>query len=173
MIETHPFGEFVPPQARYLILGSFTGKSVPIEPGYDWYYGTKRNQFWKIIERVYNVSLPTKEEKVKLFTKLHIAIADIIKQCERSKGSNLDNNLINIVYNFEALRDLLHQHKIVKVFFTSKFVELAFMKNINTASEFPYVQFITLPSPSPRYAALSFDRKVEIYKKLLPDIITA
>jgi len=28
MIETHPFGSFVPPDARYIICGSFTGKEA-------------------------------------------------------------------------------------------------------------------------------------------------
>lgn len=28
MIETHPFGNFVPADAKYLILGSFTGKEA-------------------------------------------------------------------------------------------------------------------------------------------------
>jgi hypothetical protein len=28
MIEAHAFGNFVPPQTKYLILGSFTGKEA-------------------------------------------------------------------------------------------------------------------------------------------------
>ena len=83
MIETHPFGDFVPKNSKYLILGSLTGKSAPIEPGYDWYYGTKRNHFWKIIGAVYKTQLPDKKSKMDLFTDLGIAIGDIIYQCER------------------------------------------------------------------------------------------
>lgn len=39
MIEIHPFGTFVPTNARHLVLGSFTGKLVGNNT-YDWFYGT-------------------------------------------------------------------------------------------------------------------------------------
>lgn len=42
MIETHPFGNFVPQNSRYLFLGSFTAK--PVE-GYDWFFQTVEINF--------------------------------------------------------------------------------------------------------------------------------
>src|SRR3989338_97402 len=95
MIETHPYGNFVPRGAKYLLLGSFCGKP---EPGYDWFYSNRRNQFWSIMESVYDLTLPDKKAKQGLFTKLKMAVADIIHQCEREKGTNSDINLVNIVY---------------------------------------------------------------------------
>ncbi len=44
MIEEHPFGDFIPQNTQYLLLGSFTGKIT--DNSYDWFYGTKRNLFW-------------------------------------------------------------------------------------------------------------------------------
>jgi hypothetical protein len=60
MIETHAFGNFIPLDAKYLILGSFTGKEAmrknpASDNSYDWFYGTKRNQFWSILESVYKI----------------------------------------------------------------------------------------------------------------------
>ena len=63
MIETHPFGNFVPKKARYLLIGSFPGK---IDENYDFYYSNKRNQFWPIMENIYKVDLKTKSQKIKL-----------------------------------------------------------------------------------------------------------
>ena len=122
MIETHPFGIFVPPDAQYLILGSFTGRQAVkgetvTDDSYDWFYGTKRNQFWPILETVYGCELKSKLAKQELFTKLGIAIADIIYQCERKDGNNLDNNLINIVYNSEAITEILEKNQIDQIFF--------------------------------------------------------
>lgn len=108
---THSFENFIPANIKYLLLGSFTANSLGVDPKYDWFYGSKRNQFWTIIEQVYNISLPDKDSRIKLFTKLSIGIADIIYQCERSKGNSLDNNLINIVYNPE-LENILSSNKI-------------------------------------------------------------
>lgn len=170
MIETHPFGDFIPSKVKYLILGSFTGKGVLSELGYDWYYGTKANQFWRIIEQVYGIKLEIKPKKIELFTKLQIGIADIIYQCERKKGSNLDSNLINIVYNFDAIEKILNNYPITKVFFTSRFVENKFMKKFGK-DKFKHIEFIALPSPSPRYAQMPVSQKIITYKMLLPKML--
>src|SRR3989304_6979859 len=117
MIETHPFGVFVPPHARFLLLGSFTTKQFE---GYDWFYSNKRNQFWPILEEVYEIKLSTKPEKQKLLSKLETAIADIILSCERKFNSNLDMNLTNIIYNTEAINKILRENKIETIYFTSR-----------------------------------------------------
>ncbi len=105
-IETHPFGNFIPGKISYLFLGSFTSKDAKKGVDYDWYYSNGRNQYWSLIEQVYDIKLNNKKDKVKLFDKLEIGIADVIY----------------------------------------------------------------LPSPSPRYAAMSKDEKVSVYKKVLPPL---
>lgn len=172
MIETHPFGNFIPTIARYLILGSFTGKRTKedILNGYDWFYGTKRNLFWPIMTEVYGVRLQTKQEKQELFSKLEIAITDIILSCERRSNSNLDMNLVNIVLNNEVAEILTHNH-IMKVFFSSRFVEKLFRKHFkDLIEEHPEMELVTLPSPSPRYAAMSRRQKVVRYREVLPKL---
>jgi hypoxanthine-DNA glycosylase len=174
MIETHPFGIFAPPGSKYLILGSFAGKEAIkgqsfYDPTYDWYYGTKRNQFWPIIEAVYGVKLENLTHKKGLFEKLGIAIADIIYQCERGAGSNLDSNLKNIVFNEEPIRKILESNKIEKIFFTSRYVERIFTPNFrNVMYQHPLIELVCLPSPSPRFAKMTLDQKTEKYRELLP-----
>jgi hypoxanthine-DNA glycosylase len=162
MLETHPFGNFVPKNAKYLLLGSFTGKSG--DPAYDWFYCSKRNQFWSILENVYDRKLPSKKDKQGLFTKLGMAMADIIYQCERKKGNNLDSNLINIIYNIEAIEKMLQENNIEKIFFSSRFVENKFRRLFKAVKP----ELITLPSPSPRYAQMTLKQKVARYKEVLP-----
>jgi hypoxanthine-DNA glycosylase len=172
MSETHPFGNFVPSNAQYLILGSFTGKRTEedISNGYDWFYGTKRNLFWPILQEVYGKSLQTKENKQKLFSNLGIAITDIILSCERKSNSNLDMNLINIILNSEV-SNILNNNKIKKIFFSSRFVEKLFRKHFKELiNQHPEIDLITLPSPSPRYAAMSRSQKVSYYKDVLPGL---
>lgn len=172
MIETHPFGNFVPQNAQYLILGSFTGQrsEEDIFNGYDWFYGTKRNLFWPIIQDVYGLKLINKQQKQELFSRLGIAITDIILSCERKTKSNLDMNLINIVLNDEVA-NILKNNKIKQIFFSSRFVEKLFRKHFkNLISEYPGIELTTLPSPSPRYAAMSRTQKVTRYRELLPKL---
>ncbi|HUW21608.1 MAG TPA: hypothetical protein VMW41_02960 [Candidatus Bathyarchaeia archaeon] len=88
MIETHPFEFFAPPNAKFLLLGSFTAKRKANDSAYDWFYSSKRNQFWPILERVYKLRLNSKKVKQKLFTNLSMAITDIIYQCERKNNNS-------------------------------------------------------------------------------------
>lgn len=167
MIETHPFGNFVPKDCHYLFLGTFTGKIS--DPSYDWFFGTKHNQFWPILESVFGIELKTKTDKQKLFSKLQMAITDTILECERSENTNADNNLINIVYNTKAITKIISENKIKSIFFSSKMAEKIYKQNfkelIATNTE---VNLITLPSPSPRYAAMTKLEKIMRYRELLP-----
>ncbi len=169
MIETHPYGSFVPPNTNFLFLGTFAAKP---EPGYDWFFGTKRSQFWPILEIVYGTKLDTTEEKKKLFKKLQLAITDIILSCERSQNSNADTNLINITYNREVISRILKRNKIEKIFFSSKLAGHLFKREFkSTIGKYPTVQLVTLPSPSPRYALITKTEKIDKYKELLPKLL--
>jgi hypoxanthine-DNA glycosylase len=170
MIETHPFGNFLPPQMRYLLLGSFGARGLGIDPQYDWFYGSKRSQLWPIFEQVYKIELPNKSAKQKLFADLRMGIGDIIYQCERRDNNSLDVNLINIVYNPE-LETILQQNKIEKIFFTSRYVETSYRRVFkDLVKDFPRIELITLPSPSPRYAVMTKEQKVAAYRQLLPKL---
>lgn len=166
-IEIHPFENFVPKGMEYLILGSFTSKDSRKGVDYDWYYSNGRNQFWPLIEKVYEVSLKDKNSKIDLFTRLGIGITDIIYKCNRTKKSSLDNVLEVIEFN-PRLSDIFSKD-LKAVFFSSRFVEKKFNKFFaDLITKYPDTQFIYLPSPSPRYAAMSKDEKVKRYRELLP-----
>lgn len=173
MIETHPFGAFVPSQAKYLILGSFPGKKMEYKAKTDiWFYtGTGRNQFWLILEEVYKTSLKTRAEKTKFLNKQKIALADIIYRCERKKYSNLDVQLTNITFASGTITKILKNNPIKKIFFSSRYVEKNYKKHFKDLIEkYPQITLITLPSPSPRYTALTKEQKTKIYKQTLPVI---
>ena len=164
-IEIHPFKPFVPKEVKYLIIGSFPGKGQAEKTisETDWFYGAKRNTFWKIMEGVYGTELKTTSAKQKLFTSLNMGIGDIILKAVRTANTNSDDNLHVIEYNDSAIKKILKQHKIETVFFTSQFVYKIFKKL------FPeFTNTVVLPSPSPRYARMSLNQKIEMYKKLLP-----
>lgn len=168
MVEIHPFGNFVPKQTKYLMLGSFVTK--PSNP-YDWFYANGRNQFWPIMEEVYGLKFNTKEKQQNLFVQLKMALADIILSCERKKNSNLDINLFNIVYNTSAIKIIIEENHVRRIFFTSRYVETLFRKHFkDIIQDYAEIELICLPSPSPRYAMLSKQKKVQQYKELLPKL---
>lgn len=164
--ETHPFEAFVPKKMNVLILGSFPGKEQT-RGGLDenaWFYGAPLNQFWRIMAIAYNRDLKTKAAKQKLFEEAGIGITDIFKLVVRTSGSNLDENLQIEEYNWEAIEKILRKHRPM-VLCTSRFVEKEFKK------KFPaYPAVDVLPSPSPRYFAMTIEQKAEVYKNKLPAV---
>ncbi|KKQ24711.1 MAG: hypothetical protein US62_C0037G0005 [Candidatus Woesebacteria bacterium GW2011_GWA1_37_8] len=168
MSETHPFGFFIPKNTKYLFLGSFPGKR---EYGYEWFFANKRNQFWSILENVYETELRTKEEQQEVFTKLRMAISDIILECDRKANNNSDTNLKGLKINSEAITNVIINYKIEAVYFSSRFAEKLFRRYFKELiSKFPKIKLVTLPSPSPRYAIINKSEKINIYKKLLPKL---
>jgi len=87
------------------------------------------------------------------------------------KNSNLDVNLKNLVFNTKEIDIILSKHGIEKIYFTSRFVEKIFKSKFkDIILKFPKVEFVTLPSPSPRYARMKIAEKITKYKELLPNL---
>lgn len=151
VIEKHLFNyvNFFPNDINILILGSFP---IPLytqedkfflqtfkEQENSWYYGSKRNEFWKIMADVYDIKgfhrnefLKSKRLKMDLFEHNSIGIADVFFECKRkNKESSKDTNLIIVNYN-EKIIDVITKSKSLKyVLFTSRFTENHFFKLIN------------------------------------------
>jgi hypoxanthine-DNA glycosylase len=164
-IETHPFKAFIPENVTAIIVGSFPAKEIThkILSDDEWFYGSKRNQFWKIISGVYQMNLTTKAEKQALFKNHKIGIVDIFLKVKRKEDNNTDQNLDVVEYNDEAIKEILQTENIKTIYFTSKFVEKTFLKL------FPEIKTgECLPSPSPRYARMSMAEKINYYKLKLP-----
>jgi len=76
ILETHPFEAFVPKKIKCLIVGSFPGKEqtgMELDDTH-WFYGAPRNQFWKILEIVYEIELKNRKQKQQLFEEAGIGI---------------------------------------------------------------------------------------------------
>jgi hypoxanthine-DNA glycosylase len=171
-IEKHAFGAFLPEKINYLLVGTFPGKQFTQLPEGEvwldelaWSYGG-RNQFWRIMEAIYDVKLISREDKQLLFSDLRIGMMDLIASCSRKDDNNLDNNLVNITWNKIAFEKIFEEKEIKKIFCTGKGVAVLLKKWFPAIS----TKIIALPSPSPRYANLSFEEKKVFYEKEFPRI---
>src|SRR3989344_3029547 len=80
--------------------------------------------------------------------------------CRESMDQNLE------------IKNILIKNKIKKIFFTSRHVENLFSKVFQDISQLTNeIELICLPSPSPRYAAMSKSEKISRYKQLLPRLV--
>jgi hypoxanthine-DNA glycosylase len=168
VLEQHPFGAFLPPNTRYLVVGTFPGRQFSQRSAAEneadltaFSYGG-RNQFWRIVEKIYSVELSNRAEKRAIFTEKHIGMMDLIAACRRKKNSNLDTDLTDIVWNRPAFERLFESQQIETIFCTGKGVATIFK------TWFPDVHCVVLPSPSPLFAAMRFEDKLAFYKSVFP-----
>ena len=161
-METHPFKPIIFSDSKVLILGSFPSLKSFEEA---FYYAHPRNQFWPLLEILFNTSASTKEEKIALCKKHHIALYDSAKSLKRDSGDSSDSNLKEIIAN--DFTQLLQDYpRIEYILFTGKKAEQIFNKEHKNLP----IKKILLPSPSPAYAAMSFEKKLEKYTDIFESV---
>lgn len=103
--DTHKFSTEIPSEAKWLIIGTFPTLERNLE--YDFYYSSKTNIFWKIIEDLFDLKFghhkgneAISERKAFLRDK-SIGITDMIERCYRKVNSSQDQNIIPV-----KLRDI-------------------------------------------------------------------
>jgi len=155
------FAPIVDSASKILLLGTMPGEESLKKLQY---YGHKQNQFWKILFTLYNEPLASDYEKqVAFLYEKRIALWDVLQSCE-GKGS-LDSNIKNEIPN--DFKSFFAEYPQIKyVFFTSRKAESFYKKYVGFELD---KIFQALPSPSPAYAAMKFDDKVDRWKLLLLD----
>lgn len=166
-IENHPFIEIPNYKADTIILGSFPCLK---NGGYgNWFYlASGKSHFWNLIEKTFDKTLPTIQDKKDLMKEKQIWITDVATQVIRKKEKHgcLDSNLKIVAYNIDLIQQVLDTNPIKKILCTSSWVTTLWEKKITPKLAFTQeVKLIRLPSPSPMadYAI----RNSEEYKKML------
>ena len=156
-IVEHPFKPLVFKDSEILILGSF-----PSIDSFEkvFYYAHPRNQFWKILSAVTSYPINNHDQKVWLLKVAKIALWDMVKSCSRK--NSLDSSLEEIEVN--DLATFLEAHPTIKkVAFTGRLAERLFKMHF----DYLEIETVYLPSPSPAYAKMSLEQKIEVYKEKL------
>ncbi len=140
-----------------MILGSFPSIDSFKE---DFYYGHKRNQFWKILSAIFNYPINNRDQKIWLLKESKIALWDMVSTC--SRDNSLDSSLEEIEVN--NIAEFLEENpSIKKVVFTGRLAEKLFKMHF----DYLEIESVYLPSPSSAYAKMSFEQKLKIYRELL------
>ncbi len=126
--------------SKVLILGSLPSVKSR-EVGF--YYGHPQNRFWKTLEKVFNEQIGnSKEEKVNFLLTHHIALFDVIKECEISSSS--DSSIKNVTPN--NLTPILKKSQIKTIFTTGIKAHQLYKKYLLKETN---IEDIPLPSTSP------------------------
>ncbi len=134
----HSFAPVIDKGCKILIIGSIPSLT---SLGKQEYYGYKHNRFWPMIERCFQVSLITYQDKIECLKSRHIALWDVIQSCER-EGS-LDSNIKGSVCN--DIEGLLKQYPSIKcILCNGKKSHTLYQKHFSHLQ----VKVISLPSTS-------------------------
>ncbi len=148
--------------SQVLILGSMPSvKSREI----GFYYGHPKNRFWKTLEKVFQEEIgSTTEEKISFLTKHHIALYDVIKECEIKSSS--DSSIKDIIPN--DIRPIINNSKIKTIFTTGTKAHQLYKKYIYPKTK---IEDIPLPSTSPANCKKGIEiTLIEKYKKIKDNI---
>lgn len=166
-IENHPFIELPDYKADTIILGSFA--CLKNDSYGEWFYlASGKSNFWRLIEKTFDKTLPTTQDKKDLMKEKQIWITDVATQAIRKKENHscLDTNLKILEYNIDFIQEVLNTNTIEKVLCTSVWVAELWEKKITLKLTFSQkIDLIRLPSPSPM--ADRAIRRNDEYKKLV------
>jgi len=139
--------------SRTLILGTFPS---PLSRQKNEYYGNPRNQFWRILQEVFDEPFATVNyERKKAFLYANgIAVWDVIAKCEADGA--LDSTIRNPIYNTD-LPIFISEKGISRVVFNGNNAFLFYKRGIGDIDK------DVMPSTSPAYARMSFEAKVQLW----------
>lgn len=150
----HPFPPLYDENSQILILGSFPSvKSREVK----FFYGHPQNRFWKVVANVFDEKIPeTIEDKKSLILKNHLALWDVISECEITGSS--DASIKNAKAN--DISKILKDSSIKKIIVNGKTAGRLYIKYIEPVTG---IKAVVMPSSSPANAAWSLDRLIEAW----------
>lgn len=154
----HEFDPVYDRNSEILILGTLPSVKSREQR---FYYGHKQNRFWKVIAALYGEAVPvTIEEKKKILLKHHIALFDVIAECDIAGSS--DSTIRNVVPT--DLSVILKQAPVRKIFANGNKAYDLYMKY---SYEKTGMEACRLPSTSPANAAYQMERLLQSWKVIL------
>lgn len=151
----HTFEPVFDEHAKILILGTFP--SVKSREN-NFYYGHPQNRFWKVLAGITEEAVPqTVEEKKAFLLRNHIAVWDVIAQCEIMGSS--DSSIRNAVPC--DVNSVLAQSQIRQIFANGTKAYELYRKYLFSVTG---REVVRLPSTSPANAAFRLDRLIEEWR---------
>lgn len=158
----HSFSPVYDKDSTILILGSFPSVKSREE---NFFYGHPRNRFWTVLSSIYHDLTPkTVEEKKQFLQRHHIALWDVIQECDIIGSS--DSSIRNVTPT--DIPFLLNHTAVTHIFTNGKTASRLYRKYIEPTTA---ISSIELPSTSPANASYSLERLIATWnEKLKPTI---
>lgn len=154
----HEFPPVYDKDSRILILGSLPSVKSREQK---FYYGHPQNRFWKVIAGLTGNEVPgTIEEKRAMLLREHIAVSDVIAECDIIGSS--DSSIRNVTPM--DLNEILMNAGIRQIYANGGTAAKLFQKYQQKSCK---RDIIGLPSTSPANAAFSLERLLQEWGRIL------
>ena len=160
------FNPIMPQSPKIMILGTMPSV-VSLDQAF--YYAHPRNAFWPIMESLVSRNLISVEEKRQACKDKGVLLWDVLQSCQRA--GSLDSAIQQPCAN--DFQSLLQAFPLLKtIAFNGQAAEKLFKKEVLKKQNLPKdLVFITLPSTSPAYAAITFEDKQLLWQEKLSNLL--
>ena len=164
MTTVHSFAPIIGTSAHTLILGSMPGVASLAAHQY---YAHPRNAFWPIMGELFGAGLSVPyEERTEILLRSGIAVWDVLKLCTRH--GSLDSAIVESTIETNDFASLITAHaSIERIFFNGAKAESSFRRYVRPTQAVSQIDFVRLPSTSPAFASMSFERKLESWRSIV------
>ena len=158
------FAPVATPATKILVLGSMPGAQSLAE---EEYYAHPRNGFWPIMGALFGASPALAyTQRLEILCANGIGLWDVIGSCQRA--SSLDSAIEEKTIRVNDLQDFIdHHQRIRRICFNGAKAEKSFHRYLPPLPENRKIELIRLPSTSPANARLSYNQKLDIWRRAL------
>ena len=165
MPAVNSFSPVLKPGAKILILGSMPGKRSLED---NQYYAHPRNVFWPIFFALFNIDkdsldgVDRYEKKIACLKNESVALWDVLHSCSRE--SSLDADIVESSIVINDFSRLFSEHETIKhIYFNGAKAENLYKRYVipTLSDQHKHLSMTRLPSTSPAYAAMSFEKKLQ------------
>ena len=154
------FPPIVGDNAQVLVLGSLPSKRS-LESNE--YYAHPRNAFWPIMATLF-AAKGSYRARCRALTEHGIAVWDVLASSIRP--GSLDSSIDLVSAEINDFSTFFTEHPtIYRICCNGQAAARIFQRRVPKHLVPPGAQVLTLPSTSPAYAAMQFDRKLELWRK--------
>ena len=158
---SHSFSPIFDKASKILILGTFP--SVKSREN-NFYYGHPQNRFWRVLAELTDCPVPQSvEEKKRFLLEQHIAVWDVIAQCDIIGSS--DSSIKNVIP--ADLSVILNQAPIRSIYGNGGKACALYQKYAYPKTK---REIIKLPSTSPANAAWQMERLLEAWSVIREEL---
>lgn len=156
------FAPIAKADARILVLGSLPGRRS-LEAAE--YYAHPQNAFWNLMAAIFDIG-GSYDRRCAQLIKNKIAVWDVLQSSARA--GSLDSDIQMKTAKANDFKGFFELHPgIVRVCFNGRKAEQMYRRLVLPSLIEGEHELVGLPSTSPAYAAMSFDKKLAIWRSML------